>query len=179
MSWNLIPSYLGGVQSATWQWFDMTQWQKTEKGDENKGQGIQAAVLLAPGRGAHQHRYLLAGAQALLMERLDPSWQSSIQLGDINLLLLAKALCRITVGSSPALLNLMWLNFFPSPLTFIPPAPHSSFCSYFLGFCDYTQSFHWVGGHTCQIAIATMYNATSIQETIQSVKEKRGLISEP
>lgn len=157
MSWNLISLYLGGVQSATWQWFDMTQWQKTGRGDENKGQEIQAAVLVAPGRGAHQHRYLLAGTQTLLMEQLDPSCQNFIQLGDINLPLLAKALCRITVGSSPVLLNLMWLNFCPSPLTFIPPASHSSFCSYFPGLCDYTQSCHWVGEHTWWIAIATMY----------------------
>lgn len=74
-----MPLYLGGAQSATWQWFDMTQWQKTRRGDGNKGQGIHAAALAAPGGGAHQHRYLWAGAQAPLMGRSDHSCHS---LGD-------------------------------------------------------------------------------------------------
>lgn len=92
MSWNPIPLYLGGMQSATWQWFDMTQWQKTGRGDGNKGQGIQAAVLAAPGRSAHQLGYLLAGARVLLMERSDHSCQSSFGLRDINLPPVVKAL---------------------------------------------------------------------------------------
>lgn len=152
LSWNLMPLYLGGAQSATWQWFDMTRWQKTGRGDGNKGQGIQSAALAAPGGGAHQHRYLWAGAQAPLVGRSDHSCHS---LGDSHLPLPAKALCRVTVASSPALLSLMWLNFYPSPLTSIPLAPYFSLCAYFLGLCDYTQNCHWVAGHICWTAIAT------------------------
>lgn len=92
MSWNLIPLYLGGVQSATWQWFDMTQWQKTGGEDGNKDQGIQAAVLAAPGRSAHQLIYLLAGAQAPLVEGSDDSCWGSVGLRDISLPLVVKAL---------------------------------------------------------------------------------------
>ena len=153
MSWNLIPLYLGGMQSATWQWFDMTLWQKTGRGDRNKDQGIQAAVLAAAGRGAHQLGYPLAGAHTPQMEQPDHYCQSFVTLRDINFLCQARpSLCKMTVGSSSGLLSLVWLCFCPSPLNSTALAPHSSFCSYFLGLWDYSPSCHCVGGWTALAA---------------------------
>ena len=150
VSWNLIPLYLGGVQSATWQWFDMTQWQKTGGEDGNKDQGIQAAVLAAPGGSAHQLVYLLAGAQAPLMEGSDDSRQGSVGLRDINLPPVVKALLvQNESGLFACALAITRLNFCPSPLTSIFLIPHSSICSFFLGLRNYTQSCHWVGKHGC------------------------------
>ena len=114
VSWNLIPLYLGGVQSATWQWFDMTRWQKTGGEDGNKDQGIQAAVLAASGESAHQFVYLLAGAQAPLMEESDDSCQGSVGLRDINLPPVVKALLvQNDSGFFACTLEFMWLNFCP------------------------------------------------------------------
>lgn len=71
-------------------------------------------MLAAPGESAHQLVYLLAGAQAPLMEGSDDSCQGSVGLRDISRPPVVKALLvQNDSGFFTCTLEFMWLNFCP------------------------------------------------------------------